>query len=601
MAKKNQQKISVPRLITSIALAMILMACVSPSEDSKIDITLQPTLSAQAYLDKADTLRGSDQSNWLIMALKAAIKEANSEQAAQLIRQIKKQPLSEMQLAEWQLAQAEYMILNGQPKEALEQLHFTQQQWQLLPLQWQNYHLLRAQLFEQNNHYFQASRELSFLSDYIALEERGDIAARIWSNLSRYSESEITAFSAQEGDPELAPWLELAASMKTERDISKLQQAIQLWFKENSTHTAAVFTPAEITTILELEMVDPKNTALLLPLSGKFEKQAELIRDGFLMVLMDDKARKEDAALHIIDTNKLTTSELFSALQEKEVDFIVGPLVKSKIEDLLEIRNTQAEVVPMLALNIPAQIGSHSNTCFFTLSPEQEVQQAAKYLFEQGFEYPLILAPKGAIGERVAIAFQNEWQKYSRNQAAVSYFGEKGELQKDVNRTFGIEASQNRISQMRGILKRNLEHQARSRRDIDAVYMVAKSSELTLIKPFMEVILNPEAKPPKLFTNSRSNNGVKRQHEDLTGIVFSDIPMLIEKDAELDAKMEQLWPKQSYGQRRLQALGMDAYHLINELPQMKAFSDYQVKGQTGLLRVDEQCIIQREISWSEHE
>ncbi len=601
MPKKNQQQTSVPRFITLIALAMILTACsLVPKNSETVDITLQPTLSSQAYLDKADSYQGNAQSDWLIMALKAAIKEGDSEQAALLISQLEKQPLSEAQRAEWQMSRAEYLRLRDRIAEALQKLNFPQQ-WQLSSLQWQNYHRLRTRLFEQNGNYFKAAQELNRLSNYIPLEKREDIAGHIWSNLSRHSESDIRRFSEQQNDPELIPWLELALHMKTEKDISRLQKAIQAWFEMHPSHIAAIYTPTEVAAVLELEIIDPKNSALLLPLSGKFEKQAKLVRDGFLMALTDDQERTADKTLHVIDTNNITTADLIMELQEREIDFIVGPLIKSNIEELSEARSNQGNSLPMLALNIPSQIDSSLNTCYFTLSPEQEVQQAAKYLFEQGFEYPLVLAPKGAVGERVAIAFQNEWKKYSPAPAVVSYFGDKNQIQKDVNRVFGIDASRSRISQMRGLMKRSLENQARSRRDVDAVYMIAKSSELALIKPFIEVILNPEAKPPKLFTNSRSNNGVRRQHEDLGGIVFSDIPMLVKQDVEFDAKLNELWPNQSYGQKRLLALGMDAYQLASELSHMKVFPDYNVEGKTGVLSAGEQCIIQREMSWSEYE
>ncbi len=43
---------------------------------------------------------------------------------------------------------------------------------------------------------------------------------------------------------------------------------------------------------------------------------------------------------------------------------------------------------------------------------------------------------------------------------------------------------------MESQLGMGLESQPRSRRDIDAVYIVANSSELTLIKPFIEVAIN---------------------------------------------------------------------------------------------------------------
>lgn len=46
---------------------------------------------------------------------------------------------------------------------------------------------------------------------------------------------------------------------------------------------------------------------------------------------------------------------------------------------------------------------------------------------------------------------------------------------------------------------------------------------------------------------------------------------------------------------------MDAYKLILELPQMKVMPEYSVKGQTGTLTINNECVVQREVSWAEHE
>ncbi|MEK6213903.1 MAG: penicillin-binding protein activator, partial [Vibrio fluvialis] len=132
-----------------------------------------------------------------------------------------------------------------------------------------------------------------------------------------------------------------------------------------------------------------------------------------------------------------------------------------------------------------------------------------------------------------------------------------------------------------------------------AVYIVANSADLTLIKPFIEVAINPDTKPPKLFSNSASNSG-GRQYEDLTGVTYSDIPLLIHPTPDVSEQMNKLWPKSTNAERRLQAMGMDAYKLMVELPQMKVVQGYTIEGQTGVLGIDEQCVVQREISWAEH-
>ncbi|MDE1233596.1 penicillin-binding protein activator [Vibrio aestuarianus] len=596
---KNHPRLSVPRLLTPVALAMALAACSSnPSAPTSVDITQDPMQSAQSYLMQADSSQGSLQNDLLIMALKATINENNNEQAQLLIKRISKQSLSEAQQAEWQLARAQLFINDEQLEQALSQLNF-QAWWKLTPETWAQYHQTRADIFTALGRPFDSSRELVALADYVDNAQQEAIADQIWLNLNHYNTHTITTLTTDVSENILDGWLQLAVYMKTlNGNIPQLKNTLEQWLTENSTHPAAIYTPKAIQDILSLEIIKPTNTALLLPLSGKFAKQAQLIRDGFIMAMMNDKDRDTNATLTVIDTHAEDAADIDAQLIEKNIDFVVGPLIKANIENLHKLQQARLASIPTLALNIPDQVEEGVNTCYLALSPEQEVEQAAKYLFSQGYQYPLILAPQGNYGQRVVEAFNSEWRKYSKNKVAVNLFGDKRQLQRNINTVFGLQDSQQNIAQMDALVGIDLESQPRSRRDIDSVYIVANSAELTLIKPFIEVAINPDATPPKLFSNSRSNSGNK-QYEDLNGVTYSDIPLLIHPNPQLDSQMNQLWPKNSNTERRLQALGMDAYQLMVELPQMKVVEGYNIQGKTGTLSINDQCIVQREISWAE--
>ncbi|MDE1310229.1 YraN family protein [Vibrio aestuarianus subsp. cardii] len=596
---KNHPRLSVPRLLTPVALAMALAACSSnPSAPTSVDITQDPMQSAQSYLMQADSSQGSLQNDLLIMALKATINENNNEQAQLLIKRISKQSLSEAQQAEWQLARAQLFINDEQLEQALSQLNF-QAWWKLTPETWAQYHQTRADIFTALGRPFDSSRELVALADYVDNAQQEAIADQIWLNLNHYNTHTITTLTTDVSENILDGWLQLAVYMKTlNGNIPQLKNTLEQWLTENSTHPAAIYTPKAIQDILSLEIIKPTNTALLLPLSGKFAKQAQLIRDGFIMAMMNDKDRDTNATLTVIDTHAEDAADIDAQLIEKNIDFVVGPLIKANIENLHKLQQARLASIPTLALNIPDQVEEGVNTCYLALSPEQEVEQAAKYLFSQGYQYPLILAPQGNYGQRVVEAFNSEWRKYSKNKVAVNLFGDKRQLQRNINTVFGLQDSQQNIAQMDALVGIDLESQPRSRRDIDSVYIVANSAELTLIKPFIEVAINPDATPPKLFSNSRSNSGNK-QYEDLSGVTYSDIPLLIHPNPQLDSQMNQLWPKNSNTERRLQALGMDAYQLMVELPQMKVVEGYNIQGKTGTLSINDQCIVQREISWTE--
>ncbi|MEF1288362.1 penicillin-binding protein activator [Vibrio sp. M260118] len=600
MAIKHHKRLSVTRLMTPVALAVTLAACSStPKAPQSVDITLDPNQPLQTYLMRADSSQGSLQSDWLIMALKASIDAGDTAQAELLIKRLSRQSLNEMQQAEWQLARAELLVSQGKNDEALQVLNF-RPNWQLGEDQWLNYHQMRGSLFTKKGDIFNATRELSLSRQYQPETEQSAIAQTIWSNLGKYLLSQIEGFKVQENDTEITGWLELAATSKNyASDLPQLKAQLEEWLANHPSHPATQYTPQAITDILALEITKPVNTALLLPLTGKFAKQAQLIRDGFILEMMNDTERDENATLTVIDTNATSIEELEITLVEKQIDSVVGPLLKSNIEKLQQAQASFTTPLPTLALNIPDEIQPGNNTCYLALSPEQEVAQAAKHLAQQGYQYPLILAPQGRLGTRVVEAFEQEWKQHNDTKVAVNLFGDKRQLQRDINKVFGLQSSQQHIAQMESLLDIPLESQPRSRRDIDAVYIVANGSELTLIKPFIEVAINPDTTPPKLYSNSRSNSG-RHQYEDLTGVMFSDIPLLIQPDAALKAQMDKLWPKDSNAEIRLQALGMDAYRLMEHLPQMKVVHDYNLEGNTGLLSINENCIVQREISWAEH-
>jgi outer membrane PBP1 activator LpoA protein len=600
MAMNNHKRLSVTRLLTPVALAVTLAACSSaPKTPRSVDITLDPNQSVQTYLMRADSSQGSLQNDWLIMALKASIDSGDLVQSELLIKRLARQSLNDMQQAEWQLARAELLVTQGNHAEALQILNF-KPSWQLGEDQWLNYHQLRASLFTKQGDFFNATRELSLSSRYLPESEQAFVAQGIWNNLSQYSASQIETLKQQESDPVISGWLELTGLTKSlANNLPQLKSGLEQWLVDNPTHPGAIYTPQAVTDIIALEITKPVNTALLLPLSGKFAKQAQLIRDGFILEMMNDGERDENATLTVIDTNATSIEELEATLVEKQIDSVVGPLLKSNIEKLQQAQASFANPLPTLALNIPDEVEAGNNTCYLALSPEQEVAQAAKHLAQQGYQYPLILAPQGRLGSRVVEAFEQEWHKHSENKVAVNLFGDKRQLQRDINKVFGLQSSQQHIAQMESLLSIPLESQPRSRRDIDAVYIVANGSELTLIKPFIEVAINPDTVPPKLYSNSRSNSG-RQQYEDLSGVMYSDIPLLIQPDAALKAQMDQLWPKDSNAEKRLQALGMDAYRLMEHLPQMKVVHDYTVDGNTGVLSINEDCIVQREISWAEH-
>jgi outer membrane PBP1 activator LpoA protein len=81
----------------------------------------------------------------------------------------------------------------------------------------------------------------------------------------------------------------------------------------------------------------------------------------------------------------------------------------------------------VLALNQPEKVENRANICYFALSPEDEARDAARHIHEQGKQTPLLL-PRSALGDRVASAFADEWQKLGGGIVLQQKFGSTAEL-----------------------------------------------------------------------------------------------------------------------------------------------------------------------------
>ncbi|UTV28071.1 penicillin-binding protein activator [Photobacterium atrarenae] len=596
MLNFTHKRKSVSRLIAPVALAVILAGCSTPTQTVTLDITAPVTDSAANYLIQAESSEGTTSIDWHILALKALIKEGRLEQAEQQADRLARLAMSPVQMAEWQLARATLHYQQGQPKAALDTLSF-QPWWTLNDRQYLRYHMLRAELLAQTNQAFAAARERTVLDQYLQPEQKAANWQRLWQDLASYSNNQLQSAKIAEDETVLRGWVQLSILKNTySQRPARLKSAVDEWLAQHPYHPANQALPAELAAILSLEIPELSNVALLLPLSGRYENAGKAVRDGFINAMLDDTGRDGDTELTIYDTEAEPLATIVSKLEQTGIELVIGPLRKDKITDFQRLNQSQ---MTMLALNEPDQVNSaQGKACYFALSPEQEAEQAARHLFAKGHQYPMVLAPGNPFGERVSQAFINQWQQLTGHQPASSSFSSRKQVQQQIAAVFGLTESQSRIQQMKQLMGITLEAQPRSRRDTDAVYLIANKNELTLLKPFIEVAINPDIQPPKLYASSRSYPDSNANFNELRGIEFSDIPLLVDANHHFMTRFNELWPNASNTDLRLHAFGMDAYQMITELPQMQAVDNYSTQGKTGRLSLDEQCVIQRQLSWA---
>lgn len=314
------------------------------------------------------------------------------------------------------------------------------------------------------------------------------------------------------------------------------------------------------------------------------------------------------AELKVYDTTAAPLDQILNQAQQDGASLVVGPLLKNDVE-ALEKSNTSLNV---LALNQPENIENKANVCYFALSPEDEARDAARHIHEQGKQAPLVLIPRSGLGDRVATAFAQEWQKLGGGVVLQQKFGSINELRGGVNGGGGIALTGSPVSaslpQQQSVTIGGLtipappsDAQITSGGKVDAAYIVATPDEIAYIKP-MIAMRNGSQSGATLYASSRSAQGTAGPdfRLEMDGLQFSEIPMLAGSNPAL---MQQALGavRNDYSLARLYAMGADAWALANHFSQMRQVPGFELNGNTGDLTATQDCVINRKLSWLKYQ
>ncbi|MGK8541963.1 penicillin-binding protein activator [Enterobacter cloacae] len=314
------------------------------------------------------------------------------------------------------------------------------------------------------------------------------------------------------------------------------------------------------------------------------------------------------AELKIYDTSSQPLDQVLAQVQQDGASIIVGPLLKNNVEELMK-SNTALNV---LALNQPEQVQNRANICYFALSPEDEARDAARHIHEQGKQSPLLLIPRSTLGDRVANAFAEEWQKLGGGIVLQQKFGSVSELRAGVNGGAGIALNGSPVSaslpQQQSVTIGGLtipapptDAQISGGGKVDAAYIVATPQEIAFIKP-MIAMRNGSQSGATLYASSRSAQGTAGPdfRLEMDGLQYSEIPMLAGSNPAL---MQQALSavRNDYSLARLYAMGVDAWTLANHFTQMRQVPGFELNGNTGDLTATQDCVINRKLSWLKYQ
>ncbi|HCB1500289.1 TPA: penicillin-binding protein activator [Klebsiella michiganensis] len=305
------------------------------------------------------------------------------------------------------------------------------------------------------------------------------------------------------------------------------------------------------------------------------------------------------AELKIYDTTTQPMSQLLTQVQQDGATIVVGPLLKENVEDVIK-SNTSLNV---LALNQPEKVESRANICYFALSPEDEARDAAHHIHDQGKRTPLLLVPRGALGDRVVSAFANEWLKLGGGTVLQQRLGSTAELRGSVNS--GISLSGSPVSTLPSAQDSALgspsDVPVSSGGSVDAAYILATPEQIGYIKP-MIALRNGSQSGVTLYASSRSSQGTSGPdfRLEMEGLQYSEIPMLAGSNPALQQQALAA-VRNDYSLARLYAMGADAWSLANHFSQMRQVSGFELNGNTGDLTATQDCVINRKLSWLKYQ
>ncbi|MCH1414585.1 MAG: penicillin-binding protein activator, partial [Glaciecola sp.] len=542
------------RLFLIVFIVLFIVACgATPTQAPKQTITTVSTEKAaelvkdsQYYLLQAkNTNNPTDVRSFLILSLREAVSEQRPDSYINtIINAIDIDKFNSVGL-DIQLAKGLLFASRVDDAEAvLERLQqgapSTQYDLQL--------RIVTAQLKSLNNQSLEVIQDVfrlqSLYTDKLNQADTTLLYQLLWDNIREVPVSTLKTFQYDFGASAQA-WVSLADVIdRYLSDAITLPSELQRWKNLYPSEIKSQWLPAQMQKLLNVSPYKPQRIALLLPMTGKLAKQAEAVRDGFLARLNFNN----DVVITVLDTVRLSVTEIETEVVNNDIQFIVGPLQKDTINKLQnsEILNS----TPRLNLNIPEVMpvrsgleeSKHELTYYYSLAPEDEIEQAIEYFLGLGVKKPAVIYANNTLGRRLYERFNQVWSVATEETVEAIAFSNRSKLGQAVKDLLDVSASEARIKEMKALFGNQLEVEARSRTDIDAVYVIANSQQTRLIKPFFDVSISAFGNRLPIYASSRSYlvDETQSQKRDLNGLVFTEMPWLVKNT---EPSLHQLYDK----------------------------------------------------------
>lgn len=426
-----------------------------------------------------------------------------------------------------------------------------------------DYHTLSVISLEQEDRLWDAVQARTQLEAWL----RGDAAAlahnrqSLWRLLNQISVTQLDTTPRRAGDV-LSGWVELSI-LSRRASPSRLQSMLEQWQQRYPNHPARYNIARSLVQNLRPIDLNKKHIALLLPLTSQFHAEAKAFRDGFTAAWYADN-NSVKPKIDVYDVNPTNVLQTYQKVVESGTDYVVGPLQKDSVAALTQARSS----LPLLtlALNYDNNQSFVNNLYQFSLSPEDEAAVVAKRAWADGHRSAAILVPDSPWGNRIYTAYQQAW---TRLGGAVVLSGR-------FNKSFRTISDA-----VKPIIN--------AKESINVVLLGASPESARQIRPFFRYYFAQNLPMYSVSQVFRNAAALPQLDKDLNGIVFADMPWVLSPNRQaqqLQVTLQQYWSKSLERHKRLYAFGIDAYHLLRELPNLQNQPQHRYEGQTGTLALN---------------
>lgn len=421
---------------------------------------------------------------------------------------------------------------------------------------------------------------------------KADWKRSVWLNLQRADQKQLRAALLQAQDPLWHGWLELALIART--NSYTLSHGLTQWRDTYLEHPAADPLPGGLEYSLQTRST-PSRVALMLPLEGRLAAAGRAVLDGYLAAHFQARATGNAAFdLMIIDTSLYDSAQqAYAEAVLNQAQLVVGPLSKKGVAELAGLPDRP---VPVLALNRVESVPPASGAALvqLALSPEDEAVRIAELAYGRGARSALLIRPSNPGTDTLASALGDRWRSLGGQIVARAQYSKREEQASSLKAALGLTASDQRARQLGSLFNTNFEFTARRRQDPDVVFLLASNeTEARAIKPLLAFLYAGEL---PVFSVSRIYSGVPNEaNRELNGINLVETPWLLGTDTALRVAIAAGGTSRGI-YTRLNALGADAFLLQSEFGRLGSGADALLRGNTGLLTMDPQQRIRRELS-----